>query len=552
MRRFLKKIIYFLCLLALAYWILSAISPSCKQWITTRKIASKQSENNTTITLAYSISKDRWTVFPIRKGARFLKVIANPEFFLGTDKNIDWLLDYEILDSDGTILESREYNETSKINLYRERYTKRILSNPFLVEKNRYLGTGYEIIIPLAEYKNGRKIRFKWRTDSPEMTGLSLRVARLRKNPFPKNEIRWYRLSTSKKEELSNGNIYPQFDLTQEEKLNLLKTKWQFITPEEADISSYEAVRVGTISKNKLRKINKDFAKPELIDTGKKYSDLFNLYLNSGKDGIFKAPSKEESEKAYNLFCTLFKNQTLSEEMKHDWDKLGMTAIEISCGNRKFIVVYEKEDRKEGRGFFMFCQNQHSKKMAIEAPHRFFDRKTGRIAYLLMLTGYYSAGAWNTVHRYQTPNNVEKSSDMAHNPDTFFNSFARAFLNTMPPDSAMIQLHGFYDKKHSYKNSYPSLVLSEGRSKPSQNFMMYANAIKKVLHTNVFIYPDDDLETLSAKGNISAETFEKQAIGQIFIHFEMNNDIRKLLLKTGKIRYELSKELSLVIHSKER
>jgi len=112
----------------------------------------------------------------------------------------------------------------------------------------------------------------------------------------------------------------------------------------------------------------------------------------------------------------------------------------------------------------------------------------------------------------------------------------------------MIQLHGFYAKKHIYKNSYPSLVLSEGRSKPTPNFMLYADTIKKVLRTKVFIYPDDDLETLSAKENISAETFEKQSKGQIFIHFEMNNDIRKLLLKNKKIRYKLSKELSLVIH----
>ena len=548
MNRFLKNIIYFLCLLALGYWVLSVISPSCKQWITTRKTASKQSENNPIITIAYSISKDNWTVFPIRKGSRFLKVIANPECVLGPNKNITWLLDYEILDTNGNILISKEYNESSKLNLYREAYTKRILSNPFLVEKNRYLGTGYEIIIPLAEYKNFSKVRFKWRSDDSEMTGLSLRVARLVRNHFPKNEIKWYRLSTAKKEELSSGNIYFQSDLTQSEKRNLLKTKWHFITPEETNIASYEDIRLGTILRNKLRKINKDFAKPELIDSGKNHSSLFNIYLNSGKNGIFKAPSKEDVEKAYTLFCALFQNQTLSEEMKHDWNKLGMTSAEIRCGNKNFIVVYEKQERKEGRGFFMFCKNPHGKKMAIEAPHRFFDRKTGRVGYLLMLTGYYTAGAWNTVHRYQTPNNVEQSSDMAHNPDTFFNSFTRAFLNTMPTDSAMIQLHGFNTKNHIYNNSYPSMVLSEGRSKPTPHFMLYADTIKKVLNTKVFIYPDDDLETLSAKENISAETFEKQSKGQIFIHFEMNNDIRKLLLNNKKIRYKLSKKLSSVIH----
>lgn len=548
MHKFLKNIIYYLCLLALVYGILSIVYPSYRQWITTRKTTSKQSESNTVITLAYSINKDRWTVFPIRKGTRLLKVISNPESFIGADKNITWSLDYEILDSDGKILTSKEYCETSKINLYREAHTKRILSNPFLVEKNRYLGTGYEIIIPLPEYKTNRKIRFKWRSDNSEMRGLALRVTRLIKNPFPKNETKWYRLSTAKKRELSSSNIYPQSELTQSEKFNLLKTKWQFITPEEAGSSFCIVARLGTLQKNKLKKIKKDFAKPELINTGKRYSDLFNLYLNSGKNGIFQAPSKEDSEKAYTLFCALFKNQTLPKEIKAKWNKLGMIAEEIMCGKSKFIVVYEKENRKEGRGFFMFCRNTHRKKMAIEAPHRFFDRKTGRIGYLLMLTGYYTAGAWNTVHRYQTPNNVENNSDMAHNPNTFFNSYTRAFLNTMPPDSAMIQLHGFYAKKHIYKNTYPSLVLSEGKSKPTPNFMLYADEIKKVLRTKIFIYPEDDLETLSAKGNISAETFEKQSKGQIFIHFEMSNDVRKLLLKNSGIRYKLSEKLSSVAH----
>ena len=137
---------------------------------------------------------------------------------------------------------------------------------------------------------------------------------------------------------------------------------------------------------------------------------------------------------------------------------------------------------------------------------------------------------------------------MVHNPNTFFNSFTRAFLNTMPSDSAMIQLHGFNAKKHIYKNSFPSLLLSEGRNKPTPNFMLYADAIKRILRAKVFIYPEDNLETLSAKGNISAETFEKQSKGQIFIHFEMSNEIRRLLLKSEETRYKLSKRLSLVIH----
>jgi hypothetical protein len=234
--------------------------------------------------------------------------------------------------------------------------------------------------------------------------------------------------------------------------------------------------------------------------------------------------------------------------MKAEWDKLGMTATEIVCGGKNFIVVYEKENRKEGRGFFMFYKSSYGKKMAIEAPHRFFDRKTGRIGYLLMFTEYYTACAWNSVHRYQTPNNVEKSSDMVRNPNTFFNSFTRAFLNITPSGSAMLQLHGFDAKKHIYKNSYPSLVLSEGKNKPAPNFMLYADAIKKVMRTKVFIYPEDNLETLSAKENVSAESFEKESKGQIFIHFEMNNELRNLLLKSEETRHNLSKKLSLVIH----
>ena len=547
MHRYLRKIICSLCFLVLTYWILSAISPSYKQWITSRKTTSKQSDNNTSITIAYSISKDNWISFPIRKGTRFLKVITNPENFLDSDKNITWLLKYEILDTEGSILVSKEYNENSKLSLYREAYTKRILSNPFLLEKNRYLGTGYEIIIPLAEYKNAKKIRFKWESNSPKITGLTLRAARIIKSPFQKDEVKWYRLSPAKKEELTSSNIYPQFSLTQQEKFNLLKTKWHFITPEETSISSYEAVRLGTLPRNKLRKINRDFSKPELIDTGKTHSALFKHYLDSRKNGFFKEPSKDDIEKAYILFCYLFKNHRLSEEIKDEWSKLGMIAEEIKCGNRNFAVVYEKEDRKEGRGFFMFSENPYCGKIAIEAPHRFCDRKTGRIAYQLMFTGYYTAGAWNTVNRYQTNNNVESSSDMAHNPNTFFNSYTRAFLNTMPLNSVMIQLHGFYAKKHIYKNSYPSVVLSEGTNKPTHNFMLYADIIKKVLHTKVFIYPDDNLELLSAKRNISAETFKNHSRGQIFIHFEMSNDIRKLLLKDKELRYKLSEKLSSVV-----
>ena len=193
----------------------------------------------------------------------------------------------------------------------------------------------------------------------------------------------------------------------------------------------------------------------------------------------------------------------------------------------------------------MFCRNSKNKNTVLEMPHRFFDDRTGTIGMKLMFTGYYSAGAWNTVHRYQTPNSMPGSSDMAHNKRSFFHAFTRAFLKSSLNNCVMLQLHGFNEEKHKIGLGTPAAILSEGTNEPSPKFLKLSLAIKSFIQLPVLIHPyDNEIAELSAQGNVTGESFSKSESAKIFVHFEMNKLLRNKFLNSKEFVYSFSKNLN--------
>jgi hypothetical protein len=87
--------------------------------------------------------------------------------------------------------------------------------------------------------------------------------------------------------------------------------------------------------------------------------------------------------------------------------------------DQQMVIIEEHQSRRSGRGLYAI-RIPVVDPIMVQAPHRFFDTKTGVITKQLFQRQNIQAAAWNTVHR--------KHYDMAHQSRSFFNSFTRVMI----------------------------------------------------------------------------------------------------------------------------
>ena len=454
---------------------------------------------------AYSLEKNKWLSFDVNKNIEEFKFTVNAEYVLSYEKKLYYSLDLEVLNKNGKVLLNKKYSQKFKDKAFRQAKTKRMMTNPHLVNINRYLSPDYVINIPLSNLDNPSEIKIKFNSKPSVVTGTAIRAS------------------------------YVNID-----KSGNKKTK--SVLPKNKNSDYWKEVSIGKLPKGEINKKYFNIHPPKKRDLSK-IKPMFRLYLDSAVGGIYEKPSKQEIVAAEKIFTKLFKGAEL-KDVRDECEKINMNIKEIKKGHRVFIVVYEKETHKTGRGFYVFCRSYITRNMVIDFPHRFYDRKTGLIGYKLILSGYFTACAWNTVNRYQTPSHVEGSSDMSHTKESIFFSFTKAFAKAMPENSILIQLHGFRSKWHRDGKVYFSIpydiVLSSGTDKPDKHFFKYADEIKKAAESKVAVIPEQNIPQLAATTNPEVGVLKKAGKNQVFMHMELSDKVRKTLLK------DLDKKRSLI------
>jgi len=533
--RILKKTIYLAVILIIIILVVLYNYDNFHQWLTA---TTKDSTNpsNTKVYITYKLKQKKWTSFPIDVVAKSLLVRTNAEYYKTNDPVVNYAIQFEILDSRNNVLMKQHYFMKNETILYRKKRSSRILSNPFLLKGMNYITSNSSFIIPLTDLKKPAAIRMKWTTiaDVKNVTGVLIRVSSDSSMSNARKNIIWYRISPESKKGLTSGNFYPVHMVNSKEKKNIINNMWSPIGPTG---KSFISKRICTIPYIDLRPIKLDVNDNPDDQKKKSTSELFNLYLNSGKGGFYKPPSTKEIVTATELFERIFKGEAI-KSMKDDWHSLGMNITQIKRGTKTFIVIHEEPNKLVGHGFYVFCKGSETRNIVLEMPHRYFDTKTGIIGYKLMLSGYFAAASWNTVHRYQTPNDTPTSSDMAHVTNSYFNAFTKAFASSMVKKSILIQLHGFSNKKQPSKlGKAAAVVLSEGTNTPSWRFLSLAGKLKKAMPSPVYIYPEDKIRSLAALNNVSAEDILISAKkDQVFMHFEMNVKTRSQMVKNKSLR----------------
>ena len=166
--------------------------------------------------------------------------------------------------------------------------------------------------------------------------------------------------------------------------------------------------------------------------------------------------------------------------------------------------------------------------VVVQAPHAWYDLKTGRLASLLFEEGVGQVLMMNSGQRYA----VERA-DLAHHDDTYFQAFTIAAAQSLD-QPLVVQLHGFADE-----NSRASTVLSPGSALADPADLA---ASRKDLSS---LLPGrsksgDAVPKLAGRTNAQGIALSSHAR---FLHLELSKKARSELVEEPETRAELAEML---------
>jgi hypothetical protein len=212
-------------------------------------------------------------------------------------------------------------------------------------------------------------------------------------------------------------------------------------------------------------------------------------------------------------------------------------AVDLATGNDYTLHYYvdrgdnyamsyllrEQGPIQKGWGLYAFRLDSTSN-IIIEAPHPLYDKRTPTVALdvyrALDARALLIAGAQRNANR-------DKSADVAHAPESIFQSVHLALsqeIQTSSDDVIILQIHGFHSSKHE---GYPEVVFGLGEN-PLPKQVTIAQKIKVALSeqgisTGLCMGIASELEDLCAKTNLQSSVTNEGA----FIHIELDEKIRR-------------------------
>jgi hypothetical protein len=198
------------------------------------------------------------------------------------------------------------------------------------------------------------------------------------------------------------------------------------------------------------------------------------------------------------------------------------------------VAIVESPDRREGRGIYVIRLDSLSP-LALQAPHRFYDTKSGLLTRYCFEENDIWIAAWNTVHR--------DSVDLAHRRDHFFNAMTRALV-TLDRSMVVTQIHGFDARKRQPAARSASVVISDTTQQPGPLVRQIASAQKDLVGPDkVRLFPLEVSE-LGGTLNQQARVF-RQAGKPGFLHLEMSRELREELAGNASMRARFFSTLTL-------
>ena len=269
------------------------------------------------------------------------------------------------------------------------------------------------------------------------------------------------------------------------------------------------------------------------------------------EEGGFERIEDEELAAVESAFLDLLLSGDLLQER---WSQIGMSGEAMLIGGRRCVFLCESPGDERGRGVFLLfvdalAQGNGGQGMNVflQAPHSFFDRKTGQIVSLLLEEGKFMGGAWNSSPRYAVDGDYKGPADTQAHSWNYFTAFARAFAQARElafPRSRIVQIHGFApSKRSSSKARRASAIISAGTLEPSRQLLPLGLWMKLKFPPWVLLFPREVSE-LGALQNTTGKALRAFGQGDAFVHIELSWKLRRSLLKDRDRRAAFAKSLA--------
>ena len=251
--------------------------------------------------------------------------------------------------------------------------------------------------------------------------------------------------------------------------------------------------------------------------------ELKKLFQDSAIDSKFQFANQPDVVAFKKLMVQTLTSEIVLPSVIAQWKEIGWELRSIA--HSKASVLIELPNQRLGRGVYLIRRGSKSK-LAMQAPHRFYDKKTGVIARKLFEEHDVWAVGSNTANR--------KKIDLAHSDRHYFNAFTEALVEAQS-DVAIVQLHGFSSDNKPIEGKSINVIISDTTQFPGRMARETATEFKTRFgksHTRLF-----PLEVRWLGGTKNRQGNLVRQMGSVrFLHIEMNLEFRQHLVTDASVR----------------
>ncbi|WP_319468660.1 hypothetical protein [uncultured Pseudodesulfovibrio sp.] len=237
MIRFIFRSIVFLLLVSVVAWqywpdVQAYLARSSDEAVDDKRIPLSR------VSLCYQLGSERWTEFPLLKVTRRIKAVTNADVPLASARMVDgiykYAVEYQVVSSDGAVLTQGDYHFMSKITPYRLPDGGESTSS-FFYDSDMVPTDGRVLYVNLTGTEDAglpSAIRFRLKAAEAPTSGVVVRVYQQEAYDEIVTADLWNRLPSRVQEKLAVGNVYHHEFLSDDEKINLLRTEFRPLGPQ--------------------------------------------------------------------------------------------------------------------------------------------------------------------------------------------------------------------------------------------------------------------------------------------------------------------------------
>ncbi len=239
----------------------------------------------------------------------------------------------------------------------------------------------------------------------------------------------------------------------------------------------------------------------------------------------FHVPSAGEARRAETMFADLLGRAALGKG-----ETGAAQAGEFGLALRRpeqpaTLVLAEPEGTCSGRGVYLLREGKGLLPVALVAPHRGADLRTGEITAALFGEFAFAAAAWNSAPR-SSGEVCPEGGDVTREPSHYLTAFSQAFARRYP-QGRIVQLHGFDGARRQGQAAMEAdAIVSDGSRAPSRRLLDLADCMSAAFPgRSIRVFPLDT-EELGATVNAQGKALRGSGFAG-FAHLELSAGFRK-------------------------